>query len=95
MALTIIAASRGGLTLKAVQEAAGGRHHIRQLALRNALDQLVGEEVLEYQKPSRGPGIYFLPYQKPSPCLKVVPAAEAMPIRAPKSSWLSALGVAA
>lgn len=95
IALKAITASRAGLTLKGVQDATGGRSNIRQAILRAALDQLVDKEVLEYEKPSKGPGIYFLPHQKPSPCLKVVPAEDFAPIRPMKSSWLSMLGMAA
>jgi hypothetical protein len=95
IALRTIADSRGGLTIKAIQEQNGGRSGILQAVLRSALDQLVAEEILECEKPSRGPAIYFLPYQKPSPCLKSIPAAKARPIRVPQCNWLAALGVQA
>lgn len=89
--LALIAASPAGLTMREMQEKIGRRARILRAVMRPALEQLVADEILEWEM--RGPeDVYFLPWQCPQPLHRVVPVSSRNSITIPKCTWLSALG---
>jgi hypothetical protein len=90
-----ISHSRDGLTVREIQRALQGKCSLAQREIRAALDELVDDEILDYEEWECGGPKYFLLGRPPRPLRRFVAPGAAPSLVLAQRGWCSALGVAA
>jgi hypothetical protein len=87
--------AKSGFTIRELQQALSAIPRLKQCDLRDAVEQLEANGVLDYEQGRSDIKTYFLPTQPPRPRVVRVSAASVPPLHMAPRTWLSSLAVAA
>ena len=90
--LNTILSSKNGLTVREAREQLPASRYLTQRMVRQVLDALVEDEVLDYEQPDGEVKVYFAADRPPRGRVRIVPASALPPIKLRRSTWFSPLG---